>query len=240
MIGNMVPNQDLSPSERATASSTGGGCLPGFLLPPLVAVLGGVGLMFFAFSPMASPAEALVPMQTTATSQGYDSTSQALPGFTVEVQSWSGRIKTWAAAAGLDPKLAATVMQMESCGDPQARSRAGAMGLFQVMPYHFIAGEDPYDPDTNALRGMDYLRRSLTAANGDAHLALAGYNGGIGVISEPESTWPSETIHYAKWGNLIYQDAVNGTPGNPALNEWLAANGGGLCRQAHTSLGLTP
>ena len=87
--------------------------------------------------------------------------SSISPIFTAEVQYWSTSILTWAAAAGLDPNLAATVMQIESCGDPLARSRAGAIGLFQVMPYHFAPGEYPYNPDTNALRGLDYLRRSL-------------------------------------------------------------------------------
>jgi soluble lytic murein transglycosylase-like protein len=64
-------------------------------------------------------------------------------------------------------------MQIESCGDPRARSRAGAMGLFQVMPYHFAGGDDPYNPDTNAVRGLAYLKRSLDTANGDPRLALA-------------------------------------------------------------------
>ena len=50
------------------------------------------------------------------------------PVFQPEVQYWSAAIQVWASAAGLDPNLVATVMQIESCGDPRARSRAGAMG----------------------------------------------------------------------------------------------------------------
>ncbi len=92
----------------------------------------------------------------------------------------------WANAAGVEPNLAATVMQIESCGDPRATSRSGATSLFQVMPFHFKFGENPYDPETNALRGMNYLSRSLQAGGGNARLALAGYNGGIGVISRSE------------------------------------------------------
>ncbi|HEX8991214.1 MAG TPA: transglycosylase SLT domain-containing protein, partial [Anaerolineales bacterium] len=87
--------------------------------------------------------------------------------FTPQVQYWSGAISRWASAAGLDPNLAAVVMQIESCGDPSATSSAGAIGLFQVMPYHFAAGDSPYDPDTNAARGLEYLRRSLRAAGND-------------------------------------------------------------------------
>jgi soluble lytic murein transglycosylase-like protein len=160
--------------------------------------------------------------------------------FTPEVQYWSGRIHIWAAAAGLDPNLVATVMQIESCGDPLARSRAGAMGLFQVMPYHFTTSDEPYAPDTNALRGLDYLRRSQETAHGDPRLALAGYNGGISVIGWSESGWPAETQRYANWGSGIYAEASSGVSESLRLQEWLTAGGVSLCRQAHDRLGINP
>jgi soluble lytic murein transglycosylase-like protein len=157
--------------------------------------------------------------------------------FTPSVQYWSKSLARWAAAAGVDPNMAAVVMQIESCGDPSATSGSGAIGLFQVMPYHFAAGDAPYDPDTNALRGLDYLRRSLAAAKNDARLAFAGYNGGIGVISRSEWTWPAETVRYAYWGSGIYADAIGGLKESSRLNEWYAA-GGGLCRRAVQRLGI--
>jgi soluble lytic murein transglycosylase-like protein len=131
-------------------------------------------------------------------------------------------------------------MQIESCGDPRARSRSGAMGLFQVMPYHFAASDDPYNPDTNALRGTAYLKRSLEAAGGDPRLALSGYNGGIGVISRPESSWPGETQRYAYWGSGIYAEASNGATESLRLQEWYITSGASLCRQAHDRLGISP
>ncbi len=165
-------------------------------------------------------------------------TATISPVFTPEVQHWSPALVRWAAAAGIDPNLAAVVMQIESCGDPSATSRAGAMGLFQVMPSHFSASDSPYDPDTNAQRGLDYLRRSLQAANNDARLAFAGYNGGIGVISRGEWSWPAETVRYAYWGSGIYADAMAGLQESPRLNEWLTAGGSGLCARAGARLGL--
>jgi soluble lytic murein transglycosylase-like protein len=129
-------------------------------------------------------------------------------------------------------------MQIESCGDPRATSRSGAMGLFQVMPFHFTAGEKPYEPDTNALRGLDYLRRSLDKASGNARLALAGYNGGIGVISRGEWSWAAETARYVKYGYPIYEDALGGVSTSATLNEWYGRYGAGLCRQAAQRLGL--
>jgi len=43
----------------------------------------------------------------------------------------------------------AIVIQIESCGSPVAMSGAGALGLMQVMPYHFENGENMINPDTN-------------------------------------------------------------------------------------------
>lgn len=220
--------QDAAPHQ-------GSGCLNGFILPPLAIIL--FGLIFgFLVSKLNTPS------QVAASSPQEAPTTLPLSGlspiFTPEIQHWSDAIQRWAASAGLDPNLVAVVMQIESCGDPRATSRAGAMGLFQVMPYHFLSDESPYQPDTNALRGLGYLKRSLEAANGNARLALAGYNGGIGVISRSESTWPSETHRYVYFGGPIYEDARSGTTSSAILDEWYARYGAGLCRQAAERLGL--
>jgi hypothetical protein len=196
--------------------------------------------MFFALGSTITPVSAEIPPIQSAEIQTSGPLLPLSSVFTTEVQYWAGRIQVWAAAAGLDPNLAATVMQIESCGDPRARSRAGAMGLFQVMPYHFTASDDPYAPDTNALRGLDYLRRSLETAQGDPRLALAGYNGGIGVIGWPESAWPVQTQRYAYWGSGIYSEASSGASESLRLQEWLISNGVSLCRQAHDRLGINP
>jgi hypothetical protein len=156
--------------------------------------------------------------------------------FTPQVQRWEPQIIAWAAAHDLDPNLVATVMQIESCGDPFAVSSAGAQGLFQVMPYHFAAGEDALAADTNAQRGLDYLQRSLTHFNGDASLALAGYNGGINGASRPSSQWAQETRDYQYWGENIYADAAAGRANSSVLQEWLAAGGASLCAQAEQRL----
>ena len=171
-------------------------------------------------------------------SDKVSSSSGLSPIFTKEVQHWGGDIVRWANAASLDPNLVATIMQIESCGDPRATSRSGAMGLFQVMPFHFHFGENPYDPETNALRGLNYLSRSLTTANGEARSALAGYNGGVGVIERAEWLWPSETKRYVYYGAPIYEDARNGATSSAALTEWYQKYGVSLCRQAAQRLGI--
>ena len=129
-------------------------------------------------------------------------------------------------------------MQIESCGDPRARSSAGAMGLFQVMPFHFYAADDPYNPDTNAARGLAYLVKSLATGGGNARLAMAGYNGGIGVIGRGEWAWPAQTKRYVQFGAPMYEDAKNGVNPSPAVNDWYENYGVSLCRQAHQRLNL--
>lgn len=160
------------------------------------------------------------------------------PVFAPPVLFWEADILRWAETFHLDPLLVATVMQIESCGDPVAVSGAGATGLFQVMPYHFAAGENPFDPDTNARRGLAYLAAGLEKAAGNVSLALAGYNGGHGVIGRPESAWPAETRRYVGWGSGIYREAQTGGADSPTLQAWLAAGGQSLCRQASERLGL--
>ena len=246
----MPPRYVSPPSDQTTALEEQGGCLSGFLIPPLAVILIGfilVGIWLSSgqVSTLAAAADqgnASLIQATLDPMSAPEAASPGIPGaispiFRPAVQYWSGSITAWAASAGLDPNLVATVMQIESCGDPRALSRAGAMGLFQVMPYHFAAGDDPYNPDTNAARGLAYLKRSLAAANGNARLALAGYNGGIGVIGSPESTWTSETRHYALVGSGIYADASSGMTISPRLEAW---GGAGLCPQANARLGINP
>lgn len=227
----MTPARSEPTSRRKSRQTVqSSGCLSGFLLPPLVALCFGILLAFATIS---------APEGETRVSAASSTTNTVIaPLFTPEVQFWAARIAVWSAEHSIDPNLAATVMQIESCGNPSARSVAGASGLFQVMPYHFQAYEDAYDPNTNALRGLDYLRRSLDRAGGDARLALAGYNGGIGVIGRAETRWAAETRRYAYWGSGIYADASQNASESARLNEWLAAGGASLCKKARQRLGL--
>ncbi|MCY3976897.1 MAG: lytic transglycosylase domain-containing protein [Chloroflexi bacterium] len=154
------------------------------------------------------------------------------PFFAPAVRHWSDEINRWAARHDVDPHLLATVMQIESCGHPKVISNAGAQGLFQVMPFHFAAGEDMLDPDTNARRGASFLKICSGASDGVVGLTLACYNGGQSVISKPRERWSSETQHYFRWGVGIYSDAIAGAANSDTFDQWIAAGGGGLCASA--------
>lgn len=162
------------------------------------------------------------------------------PIFTPEVQHWNSKIIAWSRQYDIDPNMLATVMQIESCGDWQAGSVAGAQGLFQVMPFHFKDGEDSKDPDTNARAGIVYLKQSLAYADGHFGLALAGYNGGHGVISLGWARWAGETQRYYIWGSGIYMDTVQGKTQSDTLQNWLDAGGTILCGQAASRIANTP
>lgn len=246
----MPPRYDPPPFEQTTTYSQGG-CLSGFLLPPLAVVLVGSILAFLllGLQPVSTLvaaseqneirlAQAQIVPSATPTSVSPIQAGGISAVFQPAVQYWGTAIQNWATAQGLDPNLVATVMQIESCGDPRALSRSGAMGLFQVMPFHFTETDDPYNPDTNAARGLAYLNRSMEKAAGDKRLAFAGYNGGIGVIGRSESSWAAETQRYAYWGSGIYAEASSGATESLRLQEWLAAGGASLCRQASSRLGI--
>ena len=221
-------------TQRTTASARqGSGCSSGLLLPPLAVLLVSGLLALFANSKF-------VTVDASALKTGYTqgTITNLSPIFTPEVQYWGTRILAWSAEFGVDPNLAATVMQIESCGYPRARSQSGAMGLFQVMPFHFYATDDSYDPDTNARRGLGYLVSALERSGGNARLTLAGYNGGIGLIGRAEWTWPAETKRYVYFGDQIHADAVAGLATSERLNEWYIKYGVSLCKQAHETLGL--
>ncbi|MFN2223686.1 MAG: transglycosylase SLT domain-containing protein [Candidatus Promineifilaceae bacterium] len=160
------------------------------------------------------------------------------PIFTPEVHHWAPRILGWSARYGLDPDIIATIMQIESCGDPGAISHAGAQGLFQVMPFHFAPGEDMLDPDTNAMRGLAFYNRQLGFTGQDIYLSFAGYNGGYAASDSSYSCWANETQRYYTWAAGIYDEARAGLSNSPTLQQWLDAGGRSLCQQAARHLGL--
>lgn len=234
--------------NRIETASTqpGGGCFSA-ILSPLIFIFGIMAFFRMATGETTRPWDLIVdfkPMDSVTITIGSPDPEQATtntqgiaPFFSPSVQYWEADILRWADEWDLDPNLVATVMQIESCGDPRALSHAGAMGLFQVMPYHFTSTEAPYNPETNAFRGLAYLHKGLNTYLTE-RLAFASYNGGIGTAAKPESLWPNETIRYTYWGTGIYQDAFSGLQTSSRLEEWLGAGGASLCRQAAERLGI--
>ena len=110
-------------------------------------------------------------------------------------------IREASARYGVDATLIRSVMQTESAFDALAVSRAGAMGLMQLMPdVAFELGvEDPFNPRQNVMGGTKYLRRLLNLYNGNVPLALASYNAGATNVAQYGGVPPfPETQNYVK------------------------------------------
>ena len=84
----------------------------------------------------------------------------------------------------LDPALVHAVISAESAYNPQAVSRAGAMGLMQLMPATAkrFGVNNPFDPVANMRGGARYLRILLDQFK-NVNLAVAAYNAGEGAVS---------------------------------------------------------
>lgn len=99
-----------------------------------------------------------------------------------------------AQADSLDPFLILAVMRQESVFNPIIVSRAGAMGLMQLMPptAKAVAAElsETFSADsltrfsTNIRYGSHYLKKLLNQFGGNMVLALAAYNGGPPVVMQ--------------------------------------------------------
>ena len=80
--------------------------------------------------------------------------------------------------------LIRAVISVESAWNPGAVSRAGAVGLMQLMPATAkeMAISDSRDPRQNILAGTRYLRLLANKFGGDLVLTLAAYNAGEGNV----------------------------------------------------------
>lgn len=102
---------------------------------------------------------------------------------TVQATAFDRFISEASARFGIPERWIRAVMQAESAGDPRAVSRAGAMGLMQIMPAtwaelraRYGLGADVFDPRDNILAGAAYLREMYDRFGSPGF--LAAFNAG--------------------------------------------------------------
>jgi soluble lytic murein transglycosylase-like protein len=93
------------------------------------------------------------------------------------------------------------VVRVESDFNPTVVSRAGAMGLMQLMPKtaRSMGVSDPFDARQNILGGARYLRILANRFKGDLVLTVAAYNAGHGAVEKYKGIPPyKETQRYVR------------------------------------------
>jgi soluble lytic murein transglycosylase len=115
---------------------------------------------------------------------------------------WADELRSRAAPHELDPYLVAGLIRQESEFDPKAVSRAGAMGLMQVMPavgrelarrlgVSGYATSRLHEPDISLRFGTFHLKEALDEFQNNLELTLAAYNAG-----------PSRARTWVTWGDF--------------------------------------
>lgn len=104
---------------------------------------------------------------------------------------------------GVERELVRAVVTAESNFNVHAVSRAGAVGLMQVMPstagdYGVTSTAALFDPLTNLRTGTRHLKRLLDKYKGDYGRVIMAYNAGEGVVDRTNS-------------NVTYQETLNYT-----------------------------
>lgn len=119
-------------------------------------------------------------------------------------------IKKYSNMYNLEPSLICSVINVESRYNPKSVSKAGAIGLMQLLPTTAtdiatnlnISNYDLYDIDTNIYFGCYYLRYLFDLYDGDQKMTLVAYNAGLGTLN----TW---LIKDPNLENIPYKETEN-------------------------------
>jgi soluble lytic murein transglycosylase-like protein len=95
-------------------------------------------------------------------------------------------VKHYAAQYSIPPDMVRAVIRVESNWNPGAVSRAGAIGMMQLMPgtARFVQVNRPFWIYQNIAGGTAYLAYLCRLFGGDWRLALAAYNAGPAVVQK--------------------------------------------------------
>ncbi len=125
---------------------------------------------------------------------------------------FSNMIADAASRNGVEERLLHAVIQTESAYNPSAVSRAGAVGLMQLMPdtakrYGVF---NRTDPSQNIEAGSRYLRDLLYMFNYNLGLAVAAYNAGENAVIRYNNSIPPyrETQNYVRQVLSLYHRSM--------------------------------
>jgi hypothetical protein len=140
----------------------------------------------------------------------------------------------------VDNWLVRSVVQAESAFYERARSKAGALGLMQLIPATAarFGVVDPFDPVQNITGGVKYLRWLIDHFNHDYTKVIAAYNAGENAVKKHNGIPPfAETKAYVpKVINLWKTKSVVADPGAKGAINYLNTGNGGFLVDAKPSL----
>ena len=151
--------------------------------------------------PACAFALAMVPALSAAAAQS----APAIVPAAASRPPYAQHVSEAARRFGIPESWISRVMHVESRGNPRAVSRAGAMGLMQIMPATWTMlsarhglGSDPFDARANILAGAAYLR-TMWDRYRSVSLMLVAYNAGPGradAYAAGRRGLPAETLTY--------------------------------------------
>lgn len=166
-------------------------------------VSGGSYAWFWDTVPVAREAsDDRFALALAALDNGPDGSSVAAPRLqTMQnlAETWGTQILKDTIGTHVSPALVLAVMGIESGGNPDAVSSAGATGLMQLIPAtaERFGVTDATDPAQNIKGGVAYLEFLMNTFNRDPVLVLAAYNAGEGAVAANNGVPPyKETRDY--------------------------------------------
>ncbi|HOX26405.1 MAG TPA: transglycosylase SLT domain-containing protein [Candidatus Krumholzibacteria bacterium] len=116
------------------------------------------------------------------------------------------------AESGLPPELLLAIARNESLFEPAIRSRAGALGYMQIMPFHYDdpagpAGPDHWSHPAASLRaGARILAGEVRRYAGDPYRAVAAYNAGAGAVDRWDRQLGDNSSRASFWAWIGYPE----------------------------------
>lgn len=123
-----------------------------------------------------------------ARSSGYVSETE-LAAVAPDKYTLQDMVERYALHYGINPSMVRAKISIESKWNPRAISKAGAIGIMQVMPVNAkfcgLTPEELLEPEKNIICGLKIFSDDLKATEENVVKALYRYNGGPKAVDNP-------------------------------------------------------